>query len=185
MKDELAEQDFEGVSALIKKEEEEALALFRAGDFRHRLETRLRESARDERRADLARRMALPAAAAALALIAVGIFFFALKRPGAGPPPEFRALASALAQLPGFSPSLELEGTISAEKTGTSRLAESVGQALARAAQTKEKVEENISVPAEKSRVPRLSLEQKMEILFQERAIERALLLIRNESKEV
>jgi hypothetical protein len=56
---------------------------------------------------------------------------------------------------------------------------------LVKADQVKRKEEESISVPAGKGKVPRLSLDQKMEILFQEKAIERALLLFRDDSKEV
>lgn len=185
MKDELTDQAFEEVSALIKEEEENALAFFRSRNFKSRLETRLQETAGKKERGVLIRRLAAPAPAAALVLIIAGVFLFILRRPEAGPPPEFKALTFALAQLPGFSHSPEPEWTASPEKTGTSRLAESVGQALVRADQAKRKAEESISVPAEKGKVPRLSLDQKMEILFQERAIERALLLFRNDSKEV
>ena len=185
MKDELTDHAFEGVSTLIKEEEENALAFFRSRNFKSGLETRLQETAGNKKRGVLIRRLAAPALPAALVLIIAGLILFILKRPEAGPRPEFKALTFAVAQLPGFSHSLEPEWTVSPEKTGTSRLAESVGQALVRADQAKRKVEESISVPTEKGKAPRLSLDQKIEILFQEKAIERALLLFRNDSKEV
>jgi hypothetical protein len=185
MKDELKDHDFEGVSALIKEEEENALDYFRSRNFKSRLETHLQETASGKKQAVFNRRLAAPALAAALVLIIAGTFLFILRRLGPGTRPEFKTLTLALAQLPGFSHTPLSEGTVSPEKAGTSRLAESVGQALVRADQAKRKAEESFSVPAEKSKVPRLSLDQKMEILFQERAIERALLLFRNDSKEV
>jgi hypothetical protein len=185
MKDELTDHAFERVSALIKEEEENALTFFRSRNFKSKLETRLQETAGNKKRVSFIRRLAAPALGAALVLIIAGVYLFILRRPEAGPRPEFKALTFAVAQLPRFSPSPEPEWTASPEKTGTSRLAESVGQALVRAGQAKKKVEESISVPPEKGKVPRLSLDQKMEILFQEKAIERALLLFRNDSKEV
>lgn len=185
MKDELADHDFEGVSALIKEEEEDALAFFRTRNFKHRLEMRLQETAGGKKQAILIQQMAVPVLAAVLVLIVAGIFLFVLKHPEAGPPREFKALASALAQLPGFSHSPGLEWTAAPEKGGTFLLAESVRQVLVKVDQVKRKEEESISVPAGRGKVPRLSLDQKMEILFQEKAIERALLLFRDDSKEV
>jgi hypothetical protein len=184
-KDNLTDHGFEDVSALIKEEEEQALAFFRSRDFENGLKRRLQETARGKKQTVLNRRLAAPALGAALVLIIAGIFLFVLRRSQAGPPQEFKALSFALAQLPGLSPHPEPEWPESPEKIETSRLAESVSQALVRAEQAKKQVEENIFVPAEKGKVPRLSLEQKMEILFQEKVIERALLLYKNDSKEV
>jgi hypothetical protein len=185
MKDELKDHDFEGVSTLIREEEENALAFFRSRDFKSRLERRLQETASYKKRAVLSRRLAAPALIAALVLAIAGISLFILRRPQAGPSPEFKALSFALARLPGFSPHPEPEWPAFPEKTGTSRLAESVEQTLVRADEIKRKVEESLSVPTEKGKVPRLSLEQKMEILFQEKVIERTLRLFNNDSKEV
>jgi len=185
MKNKLTDHDFKDISALIRQEEEDALAFFRTRDFRDRVETRLKEAAGGKRPPIHSQIRAVPVLAAFLVLIIAGIFFSILKRPGAGPPPEFRALASALGQLPGFSHPPGWEWTASPGQTGSSRLAESVQEALVRAGQLKREEEDRISIPAGAGRVPRLSLEQKMEILFKEKAIERVLSQFKYDSKEV
>jgi hypothetical protein len=185
MKNEQTNHDFENISALIRKEEEEALAFFRMRDFRKRVETRLEEEASGKRPSILSRKRAVPVAATVLVAIMAGIFFLLLEHPGAGPPPEFRALASALGRLPGFSHPPELKWTMPREKTGTSRLAKSVRLVLVSTEKIKRDAEREVSVPAGPVKVPHLSLDQKMEILFKERAIERALLLFKGDSKEV
>ena len=185
MKSNLADDDFEDVSALIKKEEEDALAFFRTGNFKQRLEIRLREIPGDKRQAFPFWRMAVPVLALVLVVIMAGIFFFIRKRPGAVPPSERTALAAALRQLPGFSHPPAWEWTAAPGQTGTSRLAESVRLVLVAAEQIKKEEERRVSIPAGTGKVPRLSLDQKMEILFKERVIERALLLIKDDSKEV
>ena len=184
MKNDLINPGFEEISVLIRQEEEDALAFFRTRNFKDRLETRLQETASDKKQAVLIRRMAVPVLAAVVVLIMVGILFFILKRPGAGPPPEFKALASALRQLPGFSHPPGWEWTAAPGQTGTSRLAESVRLVLVSAEKIKRKGEQGISIPAGTGKVPRLSLDQKMELLFKERVIERALLLFKDDSKE-
>ncbi len=57
MKDKLADHDFEGVSALIKQEEEDALAVFRTRNFKHRMEMRLQEIAGGQKQAFLIRQI--------------------------------------------------------------------------------------------------------------------------------
>jgi hypothetical protein len=185
MKRNLIDPDFERVSALIKKEEEDALAFFRARDFQQGVERRLRAAAAREARTWPLRKRTGPVLAAVLVAALAGATFFLLRRPAARPAPEFKTLASALAQLPGLSPSPGRELPAPAEKAGSFRLAESVGQALVRAGQSKREEGQSFSVPMEKGEVPHLSLDEKMEILFQEKVIERALLLISTDSKEV
>jgi hypothetical protein len=185
MENKPTDHDFEDISGLIRKEEEDALAFFRAKNFRDRVEIRVKEEAGGEKPPLLFRRKAVPFLAAALVLIMAGALIFILKRSGAGPPSEFEALASALGRLPGFSHPLERGWAVSTGQTGTSRLADSIRRALATGEQIKKEEEQRISIPAGTGKVPRLSLDQKMEILFQEKAIERALQLFRNGSKEV
>jgi hypothetical protein len=175
------DDDFEGISALVRKEEEDALAFFRTRNFRGRVMTSLET---DKKQADLSRRMAFPALTAVLILIVAGVVALVLNRPGRGPAPEFRSLATALAQLPGFSPSQERERGTPSGQAGISRLAESVGQVLTSAEKIKGQEEQEISIPAGPLRVPRLSLDQKMEILFKEKTIERVLLMFKDNSKE-
>jgi hypothetical protein len=185
MKDEPAGPDFERVSALIEKEEEDGLAFFRARDFRQGIERRLEAAAGRNARASLLRTRAVPVLAAVLVAVLAGASFFLLRRPAARRAPEFKTLASALAQLPGLSPSPGWEPPVPAEKAGTFRVAEAVRQALVKAEQSKREEGKSFSVPMDKGEVPRLSLDEKMEILFQEKVIERALLLFSTDSKEV
>jgi hypothetical protein len=184
MKDEPAGPDFERVSALIEKEEEDGLAFFRARDFRQGIERRLEAVGRKEA-TSLLRTRAVPVLAIVLVAVLAGAYFLLVRRPAAAPAPEFKTLASALAQLPGLSPSPGWELPVPAEKAGTFGVAESVRQALVRAEQSKSEEGKSFSVPMDKGEVPRLSLDEKMEILFQEKVIERALLLFSTDSKEV
>jgi hypothetical protein len=117
--------------------------------------------------------------------IAAGTYFLLTKRPAPEPAPEFRALASALSQLPGFSHPSGRVWTGQAGQTGTSRLAESVRLVLVSAEQAKKEEEKRVSIPEGTGKAPRLSPDQRMEILFKDRAIERALELIKKDSKEV
>jgi len=185
MKNKPTDYDFEDISGLIRKEEEDALAFFRMRNFQNRLETRLKEQAGGKKPPVFFRRRAVPFLATVLVLIMAGVFIFILEHPGAGPPSEFEALASALGQLPGFSHPPGREWAVPTGQTGTSRLADSIRQALVTAEQIKKEGEQRISIPAGTGKVPRLSPDQRMEILFKERAIERALLLIKDDSKEV
>ncbi|MFZ2054726.1 MAG: hypothetical protein WAU81_11065 [Candidatus Aminicenantales bacterium] len=185
MKNDLTDHDFGDISALIRQEEEDGLAFFRTRNFRDRVETHLKGEAGGKKPPILSQVRAVPVLATVLVLIMAGIFFSILKRPGAGPPPEFKALASALGQLPGFSYRPRENATAPLGQTETSRLAESVRRVLVSAEKIKRREEQGISIPAGPVKVPRLSLDQKMEILFKERAIERALLLFKYDSKEV
>ncbi len=183
MKTDLTDHDFEEISALIREEEEDALAFFRARNFRDRVENRLRMAAGKESIIHSQRR-ALPVFATALVLIIAGLLILILNRNRTGPPPEFGTLASALSQLPGFSHLPGREWTPPPDQTGTSRLAESVQQALVIAEHAKREMERLIIIPVGTGKTPHLSLDQKLEILFKERAIERALLLFKDDSKE-
>ncbi|MGB7294635.1 MAG: hypothetical protein WBC70_03530 [Candidatus Aminicenantales bacterium] len=185
MKDELSDHEFEGISALIRKEEEAALAFFRTRNFRGRLESRLKPAAGNAMRPSRSLAWAVPVLATVLVAIVAGTYFLLTRHPVAEPAREFKTLASALAQLPGFSPSPGRERTPPPEKTGSFLVAETVRQVLVKAEQTKQEKEQSVSVPAGTGEVPRLSPDQRMEILFKERAIERALLLFKNDSKEV
>lgn len=185
MKNKWTDRDFEDISALIRKEEEDALGFFRTRKFRERVERGFKKDARRGSPAVPFRRTAVPVLGVALIVIMAGIFVFVLNRPGTGRRPEFGALAAALGRLPGFSHPPGWDWTTHPGRTGTSPLAESVRRILIIAEETKRMEERAVPIPAETVRIPRLSLDQKMEILFKERAIERALLLFKGNSKEV
>ncbi len=185
MKTDLTDHDFKEISALIREEEENALASFRMRNFLDRAAIRLREDAAGEKLPVFSRRRVVPGLAAILVLAVAGAFLFIMKRPAPGPPPEFRALASALGQLPGFSHPPRREWTGPSGQARASRLAESVWLVLVSAEKTKRQAEQGIPIPAGPTKVPRLSLDQKMEILFKEKTIERALLVFKKDSKEI
>lgn len=184
MKPDPTDHDFEEVTALIREEEEDALAFFRTRNFRDKVEIRLRKAA-GEGSITRSQRKAVPLLATALVLIIAGICILVLNRSGTGPPREFDALASALGQLPGFSHLPGRGWTPSPDQTGTFRLAESVRQALVIAEHAKREMERRISIPAEATKIPRLSPDQRVEFLFREKTIERVLLLLKSDSKEV
>jgi hypothetical protein len=185
MNKDIKDHDLETISALIQQEEEDALEFFRSRNFRGGIERRLKEAAGRRKPTIHLQRRPVPLLTGVLVVALIGILFLILKGPGPAPPPEFEALAFALGQLPGFSPHPGREWTAPQGQTGTSRLAESVQLVLVSAAKIKKQQEQRISIPAGPVKVPRLSLDQKMEILFKEKAIERALLLFKADSKEV
>jgi hypothetical protein len=185
MKNRWMDDDFEDVSILIRKEEEEALGFFRTRKFRDKVKEGLKKEAPQGIPPVPFRRTAVPVLVVALVVIMAVIFLFVLNRPGTGRRPEFSALASALGRLPGFSRPPGWEWTMDPGRTGTSWLAESVRRILVLAEETKRKEDRTAPIPAETGRIPRLSIDRKMEILFKEKAIERALLLFKGDSKEV
>jgi len=185
MKNRSSDDDFKGVSALIQKDEEDALAFFRARIFRGRLESRLESAAGTRKRTFCSPARAVPVLATVLVAIAAGTYFLLTKRPAPEPAPEFQALSSALAQLPGFSQSPGLERTAPVSQTGISRMAESIRLVLVSAEKTKIEEEQEMSVPATGGQIPRLSPDQRIEILFKDKAIERAFILHQGDSKEV
>jgi hypothetical protein len=185
MKNDNKDLDQEILSALIRQEEEDALAFFRSKNFRDGVERRLKERVGGKKPAIRSQIRFVPVLTGVLIVAIAGILLLIQRGPGTAPPPEFKALASALGQLPGFSHPPGQGWTVPQGQTGTSRLAESVRRTLVTAEQTKRDEEQHISIPAGTGKVPRLSLDQKMEILFKERAIERALLLFKGDSKEV
>ena len=185
MKNKHMDRSYEDISALIREEEEEALAVFRARNFRVRLEARLKEAAAGEKLNLYPRTRIVPALTGILVFIVAGIIFLVLRQPAPSPLPEFKAFTYALGQLPGFSHPPRKEWTAPAGRTETSRLAESVRLVLVSAGQTKQGEERRISTTRGTGKTPRLSIEQRLEILFKERAIERALFRLKNDSREV
>jgi len=177
--------DFQEISALLKKEEDEALAFFRKRNFRARLEVGLQETAAVKWPAAFFRRFAGPVLTTVLVLVLAGTVILVRKHRAPGPAPGFETLASALSPLPGFTPSLAKESAAMTGPAGTFELADLIGQALASAEKIKMEEEKRISVPTGTGKVPRLSPGRRMEILFKEKVIERALRLATDDSKEV
>ena len=169
------------VRSLIRRETEDGLRRFRSGDFETRLKSGLQAFPERRRRLmSLTRPSWAPALGLTFAAVVIGAavlwFIRTSPSPSAG-------LSPALYGLPGFR-TLDM---VSPPDTGADEIpapAESVfSRALAAAAAASENgVPE---MPSPRNIVPRYDLEQKMEILFGERTIERALELFRYKFKEV
>jgi len=169
------------VRSLIRGETEDGLRRFRSGNFETRLKSGLHAFPERRRRLiSLTRPSWAPALGFTFAVVVIGAavlwFIRTSPSPSAG-------LTPALDGLPGFR-TLDM---VSLPDTGADEIpapAESVfSRALAAAAAASETGVPEMSAP--RNIVPRYDLEQKMEILFGERTIERALELFRYKFKEV
>jgi len=175
----------ERLRLIINREIEGGLERFRSGDFESRLASRLKSTpqkagVRPERR--WFRIPALGAAGAAvLALVAI-LWLGVFRRPA--PPAASRAIGLTLGRLPGFR-SLDISVRPEPPSSGAPSLSTAiVSRVLVSAAH------EASSGPAApglspKNLVPRYSLQQKIEILFGHRMIERALSTYKNKFGEV
>lgn len=187
MKKKSADHEFEEISSLIRDEEKAALNDFRSRDFRGSVMRKWREVRQDVTPRPKLRRMAVWASAAALPVVAVAVFFLVRQASVPELQPDFRALASVLGALPG-GVSLSREEPVGPGDPGpldASSLAQSVRSALAVAETTMRLEEVRASSPEPAAAVTRLSLYKKMEILYKDRVIERALLALKDPSKEV
>jgi len=182
-----AGHEFEEISALIRDEEEAALAAFRSGDFPGAVMKKWRESRQDEAPRPKIRRAAVWASAAALLIVAVSAILLVRRAPAPEERPGLQIIASVLGGLPGGA-SLGREepaGPGDGVPVGATGLAESVLSALAAAEGTGRRHGELAHPDAGAAPAPRLSLDRKMEILFRDRVIERVFLLLKDPSKEV
>jgi hypothetical protein len=174
-------------SAVIRAEKEAALAAFRASDFESKVRKRWLECGKSPARRPAPRLTLVMVAAGALLLVVAGVLFLGRPRPAARPGQGISSLASVLSTLPG---SAALGGGTPASGTEAARydasvLARSVGAALA-VPEAGQDDRETIPSVREKAGTGRgLSLYRKMEILFKDRVIERALLALNKPDKEV
>jgi hypothetical protein len=182
----------EEVRGAIRGEIDSSLSNFREGDFEGKLRTAMRAEARGDGR-DSARsvqvhrprRSALRrwAPVCAVALIALAILIAVPSKINitkSKPDP----MAAALGRLPGIQ-SMERAASEPAA-TPEAALAESplIGP-LAALAASSSSAAASASVPTPSAFVPRYTLERKIEILTEERPIERALVLIKSKFGEV
>jgi hypothetical protein len=178
------DREFGDISGLIHEDEDRALEIFRQRNFDQKIRSRI-AAVSDRKRRFSGQRMVVPASVAALLLIAVWTVFVVIRRstpvPQSGPGP----MAVVLGDLPGISDLVMPREIISAGATDAFGAARAVRVVLAMAAQQKEEEERKAAVPTGNLRVPHLSLEKKMEILFKDRAIERVLVSILKKSEEV
>jgi len=185
MDNEPNDPEFQEIARLIHEEETAALEAFRRQDFRRKVKDRI-EAYPDRARPHLfSWKLAFPIGAAAFLLIAAGVVLFDRRPPV---PYAHEATGSFLAGLRGLPRLTEL-----AEGQGVRRAAGEEARLVPRSiqdvlslAQERQRSERELAVERPPSlKVPRLSMEQKMTILFKERTIERVLILVRKKSEEV
>jgi len=175
--------NLEEIGRLIQNDVDEALRVFRSRDFGKRLRARIAADERPAKAKSFLRKVAVPAAAAALLTVSAALFLLNVPRPPAPDPVHPRLFAAVLRQLPSFSrpPAESLSGP--AGEAGMSGAGSRFQSALASAERRKEEARET-PLRADRPRVPVLSLKKKMEILYRDRVIERALVLMLGKSKE-
>lgn len=178
------DQEFHDVARLIRGEEARALEIFRQRNFEQRLRSRIAAGS-PTKRGFFGKRVAIPATIAALIVVTAGIIFVVTRRSGLGPELRPDPMAVILGDLPGSSDLAMPRETVPVGEPDAVGPARAFRLVLALATQGKEEEERRVAVPTENLRVPRLSLEKKMEILFKDRAIERVLVRMIKKSEEV
>jgi hypothetical protein len=176
--------NFEEIGRLIQNDVDEALRVFRSRDFGKRLRARIATDERPEKAKSLLRRIAVPAAAAALLAVFAALFLLYVPRPPARDPVHPRLFTAVLRQLPSFSRPAAESPSGPAGEAGMSGAGGRFQSALASAERWKEEEARETPSRADRPRVPVLSLKKKMEILYRDRVIERALALMLGKSKE-
>jgi hypothetical protein len=175
----------EGIRRLIEREIEEGLSRVRRPEFESRLRARLKAAGAAPAPGRLARRFWIPALAAAGAAALLLVAWLWIGRPGAaGSGTAAEALGSALERMPGVR-NLETglgPGTFAEE--AASKSAGVIWLALGSASRGASTAPPPPG-PSPESLRPRYDLEQKMEILFGQRTIERALSYYKDKFREV
>ena len=177
-------RDFEEIDRLIQSEVDEALRAFRSWDFVKRLRTRIAADDRPVRAESFLKKAAIPAAATLLLAVSAALFLLDVHRSSGPGPIDPRTFAAVLSQLPSFSRPASVSPPGPAEEAGMFKAGGGFESALASAERRKAKEEGETSVRAGTPRVPALSMKERMEILFRDRVIERALALLTDKSKE-
>jgi hypothetical protein len=175
---------FEDIAGLIREDKERALERFRKGDFDQKIRARIAAVSAGERR-PLGRRLLGPVSVVRLFMGAAGALLLLSRRRTTAPLGGPGRMMTVLGGLPGISELALPKEAPPPATMPTSGTAQAVRTVLALATREKEAEERMVEVPAGRPKVPRLSLEKKMEILFKDRAIERVLISICKKSEEV
>jgi hypothetical protein len=174
--------DFEEIGRLIQCEVDEALRVFRSGDFRERMRARIAADGRAVKVKSFLRRIAVPSAT--LMAVSAALFLLFVHRSPAPWPVHPRLFASVLSQLPVFSrPAAEIPSA-PAGVAGKSKAGGGFQSAFASVERRKKEEERETPLQPDGPRVPSLSLKKKMEILYKDKVIERALVLLIGKPKE-
>jgi hypothetical protein len=175
--------DFEEIGRLIQDDVDEALRVFRSGDFGKRLRARIAADERAVKAKSFLRRIAVPSAT--LLAVSAALFLLNVHRSPAPCPVYPRLFVAVLSQLPAFSRSAAEFPSGPAGMAGMSEAGGGFQSALASAERRKREGEREPTFRPDGMRVPVLSLKKKMEILYKDKVIERALVLLIGKSKEV
>ena len=178
----LNERAYKTIDRLVREDKDRGLERFRKGNFEQRV--RAATAGLNEKRVVSVRRVLAPISAAIVLLIAVGVVW-RLSRRATTSPQGAPTLAEVLGELPGASDLILPREPIPAGATPEYGMARAVRTVLARLIKQKAAEERKAVVPAGPLKVPRLSLEEKMEILFKEKAIERVLVSMFRKFEEV
>ena len=180
-------REVERISTLIRDEKEAALAAFRDRDFPGRVMKEWRAARREAPPAPQVRPVFVAAVALVLLVAAVSALLLVLRAPAPRGRPGGGVLASVLGALPGGATVARAEpaGRAEAGAQGSGGLTGSVLAAVTAEERTGREGGESVSPVPPPAAAPRLSLRRKMKILFGDRVIERALILLKETSKEV
>jgi len=182
MNKKMDDRDFDEIGRLIQYDVDKALRVFRSGDFGKRLRARIAADGRAVKAKSFLRRIAVPSAT--LLAVSAALFLLNVHRSPAPWPVHPCFFEAVLSQLPSFSRSEAESPSGPAGVAGVSEAGGGFRSALASAERWKKGKERETPARADGPRVPVLSLKKKMEILYKDRVIERALVLLIGKSKE-
>jgi hypothetical protein len=177
--------EFEAIARLIQEEEKAALEEFRRRDFRRRVKARIGEVAEKAQPRFFSWKLAIPAGAAALVLIAAGVVLFNRRPPVLDVGEEPGSFLAGLRGLPGLAELATGQGIPGSGGEEIVAPPRWIRDVLVQAQQDQAIKREKAVLRPGLLKVPRLSMERKMTILFKEKAIERVLILVRKKSEEV
>jgi hypothetical protein len=179
------DRKFNDVARLIREEEQTALETFRKGNFDQRLRALTADFPEKRGSGIFSRRILIQAAAAIFLLILAGAVLLIRHRPVRDTDRESGRFTAILAGLPGLSEWAARRDARSPGELDVPGVARSIREVLISGELGKANEARNISPSAVSLKVPRLSLEKKMTILFREKVIERVLVSIHKKSEEV
>jgi hypothetical protein len=181
------EAEFAEVEELIRREEDRALRVFRQTDFAARVKERLQTRSEKKPPSPRIQRVLVPALSfGLLAVVIVAVILTNIsKRPSILTAAQVEALLSVLSEAPEIhlssAPDISSPGDIRPSSSFSSLIAE----ALTSIEERNEELERPLPPPSWRENTPRFSLRDKMRILYQDRVIERALVLITEKLEEV
>ncbi|MGZ5453935.1 MAG: hypothetical protein ACXW2R_07015 [Candidatus Aminicenantales bacterium] len=177
-------RDFEEIERLIRTEIGEALNVSRSPEREARLRKRIDLETKAARAKSTVERLVLPAAASLILAVFAVLVFVVILRPPAPAPVDSGLFAEVLGRF------LSLSGPAARPPSGLGgeeRMSEAGGgfeRALALAERRKAEDERGTPVRPGKPAAPALSMKERMEILFKDKVIERALTALAAKSKE-